>query len=118
MVSKTCHAVLGFQQSGCAQITNTRLAGCLGNLDRIASSENDLGDGFADRHHLVYAGTAFVAVIATRAAGRIEKLQSLVDFCLRIAFGEQRGSRQWRRHRLFAIVQAPRQALGDDQRHR
>jgi hypothetical protein len=65
------------------------------------------------RHDLIDAGAALVAFGAVLAAHRLEHGDPGVDLVRGEALGQQRVFGQVRG--ALAVVQAPRQALGDDQ---
>src|SRR5579883_2608160 len=112
---QTGDALLDLEQGRCAQIPYAGCASGRGDIEHVAALENDLRDRLVDRHYLVDAGSALVALVAHRAPDGVVNLQ-LGDVLPGETFGDQGFRRKGQR--LLALVQASRKTLGDDEGQR
>src|ERR1700712_3624005 len=71
-------------QPGLAQVSHALALGLHGDIHRGALRQDDALDVFGDRHHLVDADAALVAVVARRAADRAVRAPGAVE----LLFGE------------------------------
>src|SRR5690349_4851785 len=110
-------ACLDLLEACSPQIPDTFLRGLVCDVDGVAAFHDDAADGFGDRHDLVDAATALVAVTAVGATLRAVDLHAGADVGFLESFLQQR----FRRHihdDLALRAQAPCEALRNDETDR